>query len=55
MRKRLIRKRRWNFPRPSRTKTLRYRQSNVHDFAWFADKRWWVLKGEVELPYSGDP
>lgn len=37
----------------SRTKTLRYRQSNVHDFAWFTDKRWWVLKGEVELPYSG--
>ena len=37
----------------SRTKTLRYRQSSVHDFAWFADKRWWVLKGEVELPYSG--
>jgi hypothetical protein len=36
-----------------RTKTLRYRQSNVHDFAWFADKRWWVLKGEVALPNTG--
>ena len=33
-------------------KTLRYRQSNVHDFAWFADKRYHVLKGEVELPHS---
>ena len=33
-------------------KTLRYKQSNVHDFAWFADKRWHVLKGEVELPNS---
>jgi hypothetical protein len=33
-------------------KTLRYTQSNVHDFAWFADKRYKVLKGEVELPNS---
>ena len=31
-------------------KTLHYRQSNVHDFAWFADKRWMVLRGEVESP-----
>ena len=34
------------------TKTLRYIQSNVHDFGWFADKRFHVLKGEVELPHS---
>ncbi|MBD3638124.1 MAG: M1 family metallopeptidase [Crocinitomicaceae bacterium] len=34
-------------------KTIRYTQSNVHDFAWFADKRFEVLKGEVELPHSG--
>ena len=33
-------------------KTLRYRQDMVHDFAWFADKRFAVLKGEVELPSS---
>lgn len=33
-------------------KTIRYTQQNVHDFAWFADKRYEVLKGEVELPYS---
>ncbi len=33
-------------------KTIRYTQNNVHDFAWFADKRFEVLKGEVELPYS---
>ena len=33
-------------------KTIRYIQSNVHDFAWFADKRYRVLKGEVELPNS---
>jgi hypothetical protein len=35
-------------------KTIRYTQSNVHDFAWFADKRWHVLKGEVTLPHSGN-
>lgn len=34
-------------------KTIRYTQNNVHDFAWFADKRFEVLKGEVELPHSG--
>ncbi len=33
-------------------KTIRYTQSRVHDFAWFADKRFAVLKGEVELPKS---
>lgn len=43
------------FP-PSATakKTIRYTQKNVHDFAWFADKRWHVLKGEVTLPHSGN-
>jgi hypothetical protein len=35
------------------SKTIRYTQSNVHDFAWFADKRYNVLKSEVELPNSG--
>ena len=33
-------------------KTIRYKQSKVHDFAWFADKRYLVLKGEVKLPHS---
>ena len=33
-------------------KTIRYTQKDVHDFAWFADKRFQVLKGEVELPHS---
>lgn len=33
----------------SEMKTIRYTQTNVHDFAWFADKRYHVLKGEVEL------
>ncbi len=34
------------------TKTLRYTQKNIHDFAWFADKRFHVLKGEATLPES---
>lgn len=33
-------------------KTLRYIQSKIHDFAWFADQSFYVLKGEVELPHS---
>lgn len=33
-------------------KTIRYKQKDVHDFAWFADKRYYVLKGEVILPAS---
>jgi len=34
-------------------KTLRYNENQVHDFAWFADKRFHVLKGKVKLPDSG--
>lgn len=42
------------FPESSKTmKTIRYTQQNVHDFAWFADKRYEVLKSEVTLPHSG--
>lgn len=38
-------------PPPSSTKlkTLRFKQDQVHDFAWFADKRWMVLRGDVTL------
>lgn len=42
-----------SFPESSsKMKTIRYTQSRVHDFAWFADKRYEVLKGEVKLPHS---
>jgi hypothetical protein len=42
------------FPQSSsRMKTLRYTEHKVHDFAWFADKRYHVLKGKVKLPDSG--
>lgn len=34
------------------TKTLQFKQSNVHDFAWFCDKRYHVLKGEIETPHT---
>ena len=34
-------------------KTLRYTGHQMHDFAWFADKRYHVMKGKVRLPDSG--
>lgn len=44
-----------SFPPSSKEwKTLRYTQKNVHDFAWFADKRFNVLKGEREMPHTGN-
>ena len=44
-----------SFP-PSSTeyKTIQFKQFRVHDFAWFADKRFHVLKGEILLPHSGN-
>jgi len=43
-----------SFPKSSaKTKTLHYTGTNIHDFAWFADKRFHVLKGNVTLPRSG--
>ena len=43
-----------DFPLSSKQmKTLRYTENNIHDFAWFADKRFHVLKGNVRLPGSG--
>lgn len=33
-------------------KTLIFKQKKVHDFAWFADKRYHVLKGSVEMPHT---
>ena len=39
-----------SFPKSStEKKTLRFVQKNVHDFAWFTDKRYHVLKGELDL------
>lgn len=39
-------------PSDQETKTLRFKQKNVHDFAWFCDKRYHVLKGEIVTPNS---
>ncbi|MBC3542064.1 M1 family aminopeptidase [Rufibacter sediminis] len=39
-------------PSAQATKTLHYKQDRIHDFAWFADKRFNVLKSQVTLPYS---
>lgn len=41
-------------PSDEEMKTVRYIQKDIHDFAWFADKRFQVLKGEVELERSGN-
>jgi len=40
-------------PSSDKMKTLRYTEKNIHDFAWFADKRFHVLTGKVKLPDSG--
>jgi len=40
-------------PSATTTKTLQYTGNNIHDFAWFADKRFHVLKSKVILPRSG--
>lgn len=43
-----------DFPVSSeRMKTIRFKQDQVHDFAWIADKRFIVRKGEVTLEQSG--
>lgn len=41
-------------PSSKQNKTIRFKQYRVHDFAWFADKRFHVLKGETKLPHSGN-
>ena len=40
-------------PSSEKMKTLRYTENMVHDFAWFADKRFHVIKGNIKLPESG--
>jgi len=40
-------------PSSKQMKTLRYTMKQIHDFAWFADKRFHVRKGEIKLPDSG--
>jgi hypothetical protein len=49
----------WMFRRPGKgedspsgkgMKTLKYHGKQIHDFAWFADRQFHVLKGNVSLP-----
>ena len=37
-------------PSSIKTKTLQYRQNNVHDFAWFADKTYSTKTDSLQLP-----
>jgi len=39
-------------PSSAEKKTLRYTGQNMHDFAWFADKQFNVMKGKIKLPAS---
>ena len=42
-----------SYPNSDKTyKKVLFKEENIHDFAWFADKRFHVLQGEVELPHS---
>ncbi len=44
-----------SFPKSSSEfKTIQFKQYRVHDFAWFADKRFHVLKGACILPRTGN-
>lgn len=36
------------------TKTLHFHEENIHDFAWFADKRWIVRKDTVYSPGNNE-
>jgi hypothetical protein len=42
-----------SFPASStQMKTVTYLQDSIHDFAWFADKRFHVLRQDIQLPKS---
>lgn len=38
------------FPSGKKMKTIQYLGTGIHDFAWFADRQFHVLKGKVILP-----
>lgn len=40
-------------PYSTQLKTITFEQDSIHDFAWFADKRFLVLKRDFILPPSG--
>lgn len=43
-----------SFPKSSdNLKTIHFHQEKIHDFGWFADKRYHVLKDEIVLDRSG--
>ncbi len=37
-------------PSSAKTKTLQYKQTNVHDFAWFADRSFSIKTDSLQLP-----
>ncbi len=41
-------------PSSEKLKTITFKEDNVHDFAWFADKSWAVRKKEISVPGSNN-
>ncbi|HRK25753.1 MAG TPA: M1 family metallopeptidase [Chitinophagales bacterium] len=39
-------------PSSPQLKTITFKQDSIHDFAWFADKRFHVLRDTIQLPRS---
>ena len=39
-------------PSSEKLKTIRYTEKNIHDFAWFANKKFNVCRSSVTLPHS---
>lgn len=43
-----------SIPSSSTFKTVTFEEENIHDFAWFADKKWVVRKDTVQVPGAGN-
>ncbi|WP_157977256.1 M1 family metallopeptidase [Taibaiella helva] len=43
-----------NIPSSPVMKTITFEEENIHDFAWFADKRWQVRKDTISVPGTGN-
>ncbi|WP_162902835.1 M1 family metallopeptidase [Taibaiella koreensis] len=43
-----------NIPSSTAMKTVTFEEENIHDFAWFADKRWLVRKDTIAVPGTGN-
>lgn len=44
---------RYTPPSSTETKTISFHEENIHDFAWFADKRWVLRQDTATIPETG--